>query len=185
MLIESDINRFGDALDAFMAVMVMRTAQQIEGGLPNDIKYKMIFNIILDFAVGLVPIIGDIGDAVFRANTRNAVVLEKYLREKGAKTLKAQGHATPVVDPSDPDEYDRMMREEHGPPPSYVAPDPSNNQANEAKQHTGSWFGSFGRKSKQHDTEQGHVMSGHQNDAQPVPDNQNRRDKSTLQKTRP
>lgn len=57
--------------------------------------------------------------ALFRANTRNAVVLEKHLREKGAKTLKAQGASIPDTDPTDPDEFDRQMSEEHGPPPPY------------------------------------------------------------------
>ncbi|PSS12992.1 hypothetical protein M430DRAFT_89735, partial [Amorphotheca resinae ATCC 22711] len=111
---------FGDILDAFMALMVLRTCEQIEGGLPADVKTKMYLNIILDFGLGLCPLVGDIADALFRANTRNAVVLEKHLRQKGAKALKAQGHSTPPVDPSDPNEYDRQLREEHGPPPQYT-----------------------------------------------------------------
>ncbi len=89
-----------------MAMMVLRTCQQVEGGLPANVKSKMMINIVLDFAIGLLPIIGDMMDALFRANTRNAVVLEKYLREKGAKALKAQGHTAPALDPTDPDEYD-------------------------------------------------------------------------------
>jgi hypothetical protein len=72
-----------------MAIMVLRTCQQVEGGLPAEVTSKMWFNIILDFGIGLVPLLGDIADAVFRANTRNAVVLEKYLRQKGAAALKA------------------------------------------------------------------------------------------------
>jgi len=48
-----------------------------------------MINIVLDFAIRLVLIIGNVGDALFKANTRNAVVLKKYLREKGTKTLKA------------------------------------------------------------------------------------------------
>jgi Domain of unknown function (DUF4112) len=50
----------GDALDAFMAIMVLRTCQQVEGGLPVEVTSKMWFNIILDFGIA---------DAVFRANT--------------------------------------------------------------------------------------------------------------------
>lgn len=52
----------GDVIDAFMALMVLRTCQQVEGGLPNSVRSKMVFNIIVDFAVGLVPFIGDIAD---------------------------------------------------------------------------------------------------------------------------
>jgi len=110
----------GDVIDAFMAMMVLRTCQQVEGGLPVSVRSKMMFNIVLDFAIGLVPFLGDIADALFRANTRNAVELEKYLREKGAKALKAQGQGALPLDPTDPDEFDRQMREEHGPPPQYT-----------------------------------------------------------------
>lgn len=45
-----------------MAMMVLRTCQQVEGGLPAAVKSKMMFNIVLDFAVGLVPFVGDIAD---------------------------------------------------------------------------------------------------------------------------
>jgi hypothetical protein len=47
-----------------------------------------MINIILDFAVGLVLFLGDITDTLFRANTRNTIVLEKYLRQKNTKKLK-------------------------------------------------------------------------------------------------
>jgi len=53
---------FGDLIDAFMAVMVLRTCEQVEGGLPADVKSKMMFNIVVDFAIGLVPFLGDIAD---------------------------------------------------------------------------------------------------------------------------
>ncbi len=43
-----------------MALMVVRTCEQVEGGLPSEIKAKMLFNIVLDFGIGLLPILGDI-----------------------------------------------------------------------------------------------------------------------------
>jgi hypothetical protein len=67
------------------------------------------------------------------------VVLEKYLRQKGAAALKAQGQAVPVIDPSDPDEYDIQMIEQHGPP---------------TLKGGGGWFG----KSKQADVEGGDTL---------------------------
>jgi hypothetical protein len=47
--------------------------------------------------------------AVFKANTNNAILLEKYLRQKGAKALTAQGRQTPAIDHSDSDEYDHIL----------------------------------------------------------------------------
>lgn len=47
-------------MDALMAIMVMRTCGQIQGGLPADVKMKMYLNIIVDFGIGLVPFLGDV-----------------------------------------------------------------------------------------------------------------------------
>lgn len=90
--------------------MVMRTADQIEGGLPFFIKFQMLLNIAFDFAIGLAPFVGDLVDAMFKANTRNAVLLEKHLREQGQKNLKREHLPVPDVDPSDPEEFDRLHR---------------------------------------------------------------------------
>lgn len=154
----------GDALDAFMALMVIRTCQQVEGGLPKAVNAQMMFNLALDFAVGLVPFIGDLADMLFRANTKNAIVLEDFLRKKGAKALKAQGR-TAQRDSTLPEEFDRMMNEQDNPPPTYTTEPSSGRQtsgnvvtphAQEEKlaQPKKSWFGGRGREA---DVEQGHA----------------------------
>jgi len=58
----------------------------------------MYFNILLDFGVGLVPFVGDLADAVFRANTRNCWALEQYLKRKVES--ERTGHAN-IVDELD------------------------------------------------------------------------------------
>jgi len=149
----------GDVIDAFMAIMVLRTCEQVEGGLPADVKSKMYINIILDFGIGLIPFLGDVADAVFRANTKNAVILEKYLRQKGAKALKDQGRPAPAIDPSDPDEFDRVLREENGPPPSYSSDPPigrgRTTQESVPEDRSRGWFSGFGSKRRQPDVERG------------------------------
>lgn len=47
-------------MDAMMALMVMRTCDQIQGGLPADVRMHMYWNIFLDFGIGLFPFIGDV-----------------------------------------------------------------------------------------------------------------------------
>jgi hypothetical protein len=74
--------RIGDFIDCFLALMVVRMCSKVDGGLPQQLRARMIFNILLDFGIGLVPIIGDIADALYRANTRNAWLLEMYLVKK-------------------------------------------------------------------------------------------------------
>lgn len=98
---------FGDVVDALLAIMVLRSADKIEGGLPSGLKIQMLFWIFVDFVVGLVPFVGDLLDAVVRANTKNAILLEQHLREKGAKSLKASGLPVPEVDPSTGEAFDR------------------------------------------------------------------------------
>jgi Domain of unknown function (DUF4112) len=45
----------------------------------------MYTNMAIDFGIGLIPVVGDMADAWFKCNTRNNIILEKYLREKGKK----------------------------------------------------------------------------------------------------
>jgi hypothetical protein len=47
----------------------------------------MWFNIIFDFGIGLIPFLGDFMDAFYRANSKNAWLLDAYLFEK-AKALR-------------------------------------------------------------------------------------------------
>ncbi|KAI9641679.1 hypothetical protein NHQ30_009535 [Ciborinia camelliae] len=150
----------GDFIDMFMALMVFRTCNKVDGGLPNSVKSKMMFNIILDFAIGLVPFAGDLVDAVFRANTRNALELERHLRDKGAKILKAKGERLPSVDVTDPDEfdlYDKELSEEE--PPRYTSGTSTESVSprEPGGRNRNSWFGYGGsaERARQPDPEQG------------------------------
>ncbi|KAL1880490.1 hypothetical protein VTK73DRAFT_5877 [Phialemonium thermophilum] len=80
----------GDFIDCFLAIMLVRSCEKIEGGLPTMLRSRMVFNVFLDFLLGLVPFIGDIADAVYRANTRNAWLLEVYLTKKAEAEKRGQ-----------------------------------------------------------------------------------------------
>jgi len=89
----------GDVLDAILSLMVVKTAMKLP--LPSGLLIHMVFNIVLDFLIGLIPLVGDIIDAGYKCSTRNAVLLEKHLRQVGKARLREQG-ATNVEDPSLP-----------------------------------------------------------------------------------
>ena len=74
----------GDAIGLALAYLVFAQCCKVEGGLPGNVKMKMIFNILLDFAVGLVPFVGDLADAAYKCNTKNCRMLEVYLDKKYA-----------------------------------------------------------------------------------------------------
>lgn len=98
----------GDFADTFLGFLVVRTAKQVEGGLPFNILLTMYFWLVVDLIIGLVPFVGDVADALVLANTRNAATLEDYLRKKGQKNLRSSGLPVPATDPSDPAEFDRL-----------------------------------------------------------------------------
>lgn len=98
----------GDFVDLFMAIMVMKTALKVSPGKDRDkLKATMVMNILIDFAIGLVPFLGDIADTFFRCNTRNAVALEKMLNKRvkaAAKQAGAHGEAGRIHEVSSDDE---------------------------------------------------------------------------------
>ena len=57
----------------------------------------MVGNQVIATVIGFVPLAGDIGIAIFKTNSRNAALLEEYLRIRGEEFLKAQ--ADRVEDP--------------------------------------------------------------------------------------
>jgi hypothetical protein len=111
----------GDFIDVFMALMVMNTAMKVSPGKDRDkLRATMIMNIAIDFAVGLVPFLGDVADALFRANTRNAVALEKMLNNR-VKILEGKkagdgSHHTGLDDDSDDEQHAHVYVEDASPP---------------------------------------------------------------------
>jgi hypothetical protein len=115
----------GDVIDLCFAYMVYRTCCSVQPELPSALKMRMVINMAIDFGIGLVPFIGDLADAVYKCNTRNVVLLEKELRNRGRKRLKGTPEAN-AADPSLPDEFDyqseeRRLNEQNGPPPRYAS----------------------------------------------------------------
>ncbi|KAI9816768.1 MAG: hypothetical protein M1827_001413 [Pycnora praestabilis] len=158
----------GDTLDLFMAYMVVRTCDQIDGKMPSSLRNKMMLNLAIDFFIGLVPFLGDLADAVFRANTRNAVELERFLRKRGAENLLKQGSPHPAIDPSLAEEYDRSD-DELGPPPRYTpdvqgghsTTEPTRPESARIPQETrggGTWFSWGNRPERQGDVEMGEEL---------------------------
>jgi hypothetical protein len=46
--------------------------------VPKSVATRMMANVLLDVAVGSIPLVGDLFDAGFKANTRNIKLLEPY-----------------------------------------------------------------------------------------------------------
>ncbi|KAH9031080.1 hypothetical protein EDB84DRAFT_1493491 [Lactarius hengduanensis] len=69
----------GDAADAILGyVLVIRKARGAD--VPWWLTQRMVLNLAIATSIGLVPILGDVLLAAFRANSRNAALLEEFLR---------------------------------------------------------------------------------------------------------
>ena len=73
---------FGDALGCLIALMIFKKCRTVEGGLDGSTQIQMLINILVDFLVGLIPFVGDLADAAFKANTKNVRLLERHLDQK-------------------------------------------------------------------------------------------------------
>ena len=67
---------FGAIVSAYIVVVSLRY------GLPKIIITRMVFNIAADFLVGSIPFLGDAADVVWKVNTRNLRLLNKYASGK-------------------------------------------------------------------------------------------------------
>lgn len=67
----------GDFLDACLALHFISICCRVDD-LSTNVKLRMFLNVIFDFLLGLLPILGDILDVLFRANIRNARLFEQY-----------------------------------------------------------------------------------------------------------
>ncbi|KAF2636313.1 hypothetical protein P280DRAFT_473157 [Massarina eburnea CBS 473.64] len=72
----------GDGADAFLAFVLILHMLKIEDGLPKKIFARMMLNLVVDFTIGLVPVVGDLVDAAVKCNGRNVRLLENHLDRK-------------------------------------------------------------------------------------------------------
>ena len=67
----------GDGVAAVPAAYLILEAQRL--GAPPALLMRMGFNVLLDLAVGAIPLVGDLFDLGFKANRRNIALLKQYL----------------------------------------------------------------------------------------------------------
>lgn len=72
----------GDVLCLMFALQLVSKAGKIEGGLPVQLRLQMMANVMFDFVIGLIPLVGDFINIMYKCNLRNFVLLEKHLVDK-------------------------------------------------------------------------------------------------------
>ncbi|PSB10202.1 DUF4112 domain-containing protein [Pleurocapsa sp. CCALA 161] len=67
----------GDTVTGGIAAYIVVEAARM--GVPREILWKMVGNILIDSFAGTVPVVGDIFDLGWKANIKNIELLEKHL----------------------------------------------------------------------------------------------------------
>lgn len=62
--------------------------------VPKSVALRMAGNVLLDLAVGAIPLFGDLFDVAFKANTRNLRLLEPYRRSQEDARPAVMGSAS-------------------------------------------------------------------------------------------
>lgn len=77
---------FGDLAGGILSTYIV--VQAIELGIPKPTVVRMAFNILVETVLGAIPVLGDIFDAAWKSNVKNARLLEGALiveRKRGLK----------------------------------------------------------------------------------------------------
>jgi hypothetical protein len=69
----------GDAITSILGAYGLWVARQL--GAPVSIQMRMLTNLLLDAAIGAIPLLGDLFDFAFKSNTRNLALLEAWLNQ--------------------------------------------------------------------------------------------------------
>jgi len=69
----------GDLLTALFSGAIILQAHRMR--LPRVVILRMLLNVVIDLAVGIVPLVGDVADVFWKSNTKNFALLELHADE--------------------------------------------------------------------------------------------------------
>lgn len=70
----------GDLVSPLFTIGIIWQARDL--GLPRVIQLRMIFNVIIDTVIGMIPLAGDLFDFAWKSNDMNLTLLEKHAYEE-------------------------------------------------------------------------------------------------------
>jgi len=85
----------GDAVAGVVGAWVIGEAARF--GIPRIVVGRMVVNLVVDLAIGAIPVLGDLFDVAFRANSRNLALFRRHALEPDASTRGDQAFFVGVV----------------------------------------------------------------------------------------
>ena len=78
----------GDAVAGIVGAWVIGEAARF--GIPRVVLARMVVNLVIDLAIGAIPLLGDLYDVAFRSNSRNLALFRRHALEPNASTRNDQ-----------------------------------------------------------------------------------------------
>lgn len=73
----------GDAASSLVTGSLI--VRSIRYGVPRDVVARMVANMFVDLLFGAIPVVGDVFDIAFRANTRNIALVRAHLTQEAER----------------------------------------------------------------------------------------------------
>ena len=70
----------GDLVSPLFAIGILWQARDL--AIPRVVQLRMIVNVAIDALLGAVPLVGDLFDFAWKANTMNLALLERHAQEE-------------------------------------------------------------------------------------------------------
>lgn len=67
----------GGVISFFLSLYLIWIA--LEVSMPREKLIKMIRNVVIDFLMGLIPVVGQAGDFFYKANSKNLKILKTHM----------------------------------------------------------------------------------------------------------
>lgn len=75
----------GDGLTSLVSSYIVLSGMQMN--VSRWTLVRMVFNILIESVIGIVPVVGDVFDAYWKSNERNRVLLETSMNNPKAKAV--------------------------------------------------------------------------------------------------
>lgn len=73
----------GDTVSA--AISTYLIGEALRHDLPKRVAVRMGWNVLIDAAIGTIPLVGDLFDFAWKANRKNAALLAEHLQRKSTR----------------------------------------------------------------------------------------------------
>ena len=77
----------------FSGLIILQAARD---GAPTPVLGRMLANVVIDVVLGAIPILGDVFDVAWRANSRNVRLLDAW-RERPTATKRASAFSVAAI----------------------------------------------------------------------------------------